>query len=95
MSETNNDFYVIAMPKLSEADIDPETVKPQKTWLKIGNMYKCGNCGKIPTYINIQELKKCPYCDILKSFYEKNPGEFVPMWTEAMLKGEYDVDAKS
>lgn len=85
----NSEFYIPIVAKLDTNDTNPDIVKRPKIWVRVGSTYKCGNCGKIPTFIHISELKKCPHCEILKSFYEDENGDLIPMWTKDMLKGEY------
>lgn len=64
-------------------DMDPATVSEYKIWRKLGVMYKCPNCGFIPTYVDIRDWKICPKCEVLKSFCETDHGlERTYFWYE-------------
>lgn len=67
----------------SVLDYDPATVSERKIWKKYGNTYRCGNCGYIPTYVDIRDWKVCPKCEVLKSFCETDHGlERTYFWYE-------------
>ena len=65
-----NDILYAKYMSQKLADRNPETVSEQKIWKKIGRVYKCGNCGFTPTYIDISDWKICPKCELIKLFYE-------------------------
>ena len=46
-------------------------------WKKFGNTYKCGCCGRIPTYVDIRDLKECFFCEHLMNYYEGENGELI------------------
>ena len=53
--------------------IDKE-YKDVDAWKKVGSTYKCGCCGRIPTFVDICDLKVCPHCDHQMWWYEKDDG---------------------
>lgn len=62
-------------------DMDPATVSEYKIWRKLGVRYKCPNCGHIPICVDVRDLKKCPKCEIMKTFYESDGG-LMPMYID-------------
>lgn len=80
VSESDNDMYIISpLALINETDFDASTVKKCRIWNKFGKLYKCSNCNYIPTFIKIQDLKYCPKCCSIKTFYEDDNGELVYM----------------
>jgi len=75
----NNTFFMNNFP--TGRDRNPTTVSENKTWKKVGSVYRCLNCGYIPTFVSIVDLRKCPKCEILKTFYETDDG-LKPIFTD-------------
>lgn len=48
------------------------------TWLKFCGTFRCGCCYKIPTFIDIRDLTRCPHCEHVMKFYETEKG-IVPL----------------
>lgn len=71
---SKSNSYLFINENATEEDQKPETVKEPKIWKKFGQLYKCGNCGYIPTFVDIRDWARCPKCDILKFFYETDDG---------------------
>lgn len=84
MSEVIFNKTFLLNPPIKEEDFNADTVSKAKTWVRCGNMFKCGNCGKIPTYVDIREWKHCPHCEVLKTFYEGPNGDLIYMGSDAM-----------
>lgn len=39
-------------------------------WYQVGSTYKCGCCGRIPTYLDIKYMRECPKCHHYMTGYE-------------------------
>ena len=48
------------------------------TWLMFGGTFRCGCCYKIPIFIDIRDLTRCPHCEHVMKFYETEKG-IVPL----------------
>ena len=66
---------------LSEEDRNAALVRDPKIWKKYGGSYRCGNCGYMPTFIDIRDWKRCPKCEVLKTFYESED-ELLPTFSD-------------
>ena len=53
----------------------------RRTWIHRDGLYHCGNCGKVPFYIDISERNICYNCETVMEWYEdeKENGYFYPM----------------
>lgn len=56
------------------------------TWYKIGDTYKCGNCGRITFFVDIMDRNICYNCQHIMRFAEVEDGLIAP------LKYEYRKD---
>lgn len=48
------------------------------TWLKVGGSFRCGCCLRMPTFVDIRDLKVCPHCQHIMNWYETDHGS-LPM----------------
>ena len=44
------------------------------TWLKVGEHYRCGCCGRMPIFVDIRDLTVCPHCQHMMNWYETENG---------------------
>lgn len=51
-------------------------IETYSTWLKVGKNFKCGCCGKMPTFVDILDLKTCPHCQHMMRWYETDHGVY-------------------
>ena len=72
----DNEHLFIGKGKLTDEDKDATMVSDAKVWKQYGKLYKCGNCGYLPTFVDISEWKRCPKCEVLKTFFEKDGNLF-------------------
>lgn len=51
-----------------------DQIREVDVWKYFGGAYKCGCCGRIPTFVDIRDLKTCPHCLHQMWWYEKADG---------------------
>lgn len=59
--------------------MEKEGTHYNRTWLRYMGSYKCGNCGRIPFYIDISERNICYNCHTVMKWYEGENGERIPL----------------
>ena len=52
------------------------------TWQKVGRHFRCGCCRRMPTCVDILDLKVCPHCQHVMKWYETDHGIFSMRPTE-------------
>ena len=45
-------------------------VRPCDIWQKFGGSFRCGCCGKMPTFVDIRDWRTCPHCEHVMKWYE-------------------------
>lgn len=55
--------------------------RERRTWQHRDGLYHCGNCGRVPFYIDIAERTICYNCETVMEWYEdeKENGYFYPV----------------
>lgn len=59
--------------------IDEEGLKDLDSWIPCGNHYKCGNCGKMPYFVDIKDRNKCYHCGRTIKWVKTKDGERIPV----------------
>ena len=63
------------------------------TWRKVGKVYMCGCCKRIPVFVDIRDLTVCPRCLHNMDWYETDEG-IMPMRIQAADQNEKENEHK-
>lgn len=81
------DLHNMLFEQMNAKKLAPNRAKREaKTWVRKHGVYRCGNCGKHPIYVNIREMSQCPYCEMKMGFYQDTSKHLKPLWTEKQLR---------